>query len=116
MLTPRSAVWPAVGKAPNGAPDTSVAYGTSLAAGGSVSYTIGDTELVSPYLPWVGIDLSYSINNPCRASVRGGVPAVPPTALAVLLVAAMAVRQPSNILGRHRAHQFILAFFRLGLH
>ncbi|EIM91068.1 Osmotin thaumatin-like protein [Stereum hirsutum FP-91666 SS1] len=38
-------VWPAVGKAPNGAPDTSVAYGTSLAAGGSVSYTIGDTEL-----------------------------------------------------------------------
>ncbi|KAF8305104.1 Osmotin thaumatin-like protein [Clavulina sp. PMI_390] len=37
-------IWPAIGKAPNGVPDTSVAYGTTLSAGASVSYSIADTE------------------------------------------------------------------------
>ncbi|TFK48538.1 Osmotin thaumatin-like protein [Heliocybe sulcata] len=39
------AVWPAVGKAPYGSPDTSVAFGTMLGAGASVSYGVGDSEL-----------------------------------------------------------------------
>ncbi|KAF8305105.1 Osmotin thaumatin-like protein [Clavulina sp. PMI_390] len=38
-------VWPAIGKAPNGVPDTSVAYGTTLAPGASASYSIADTEI-----------------------------------------------------------------------
>jgi len=38
-------VFPAIGKAPSGVPDTSVAFGSLLAAGASVSYTIDSTEL-----------------------------------------------------------------------
>ncbi|EIW82729.1 Osmotin thaumatin-like protein [Coniophora puteana RWD-64-598 SS2] len=38
-------IWPAIGKAPNGVPDTSVAYGTTLGAGASASYSIADTEV-----------------------------------------------------------------------
>ncbi|KZP02744.1 Osmotin thaumatin-like protein [Athelia psychrophila] len=38
-------VWPAVGKAPNGAPDTSVAFGQELGAGASTSFGVGDTEI-----------------------------------------------------------------------
>ncbi|EIM80416.1 Osmotin thaumatin-like protein [Stereum hirsutum FP-91666 SS1] len=37
-------VWPAVGKAPNGVPDTSVAYGVELEAGDSQSFSVDDTE------------------------------------------------------------------------
>ncbi|KZT21566.1 Osmotin thaumatin-like protein [Neolentinus lepideus HHB14362 ss-1] len=37
-------VWPAIGKAPNGSPDPSVAYGTTLDSGASVSYGISDSE------------------------------------------------------------------------
>ena len=45
-----TAVWPAIGKAPNGVPDTSVAYGVELEAGSSTSFTIGDTETVRVFL------------------------------------------------------------------
>ncbi|KAF8305107.1 Osmotin, thaumatin-like protein [Clavulina sp. PMI_390] len=38
-------VWPAIGKAPNGVPDTSVAYGTSIGEYGSASFGISDTEI-----------------------------------------------------------------------
>ncbi|KIY66150.1 Osmotin, thaumatin-like protein [Cylindrobasidium torrendii FP15055 ss-10] len=38
-------VWPAVGKAPNGQPDTSVAFGARLNAGASVSYGVDDRAL-----------------------------------------------------------------------
>lgn len=39
------AVWPAVGKAPNGQPDPSVAFGTTLGAGASASFGVDDTAL-----------------------------------------------------------------------
>ncbi|KAF7323405.1 hypothetical protein HMN09_00121400 [Mycena chlorophos] len=38
-------VWPAIGKAPNGVPDPSVAFGAQLGAGKSQSFTIGNTEI-----------------------------------------------------------------------
>ncbi|KIY71083.1 Osmotin thaumatin-like protein [Cylindrobasidium torrendii FP15055 ss-10] len=38
-------VWPAVGKAPNGQPDTSVAFGESLAPGASTSFGVDDKAL-----------------------------------------------------------------------
>ncbi|KAK0504456.1 Osmotin thaumatin-like protein [Armillaria luteobubalina] len=38
-------VWPAVGKAPNGVPDTSVAFGTTLAPGQSASFGVDDHAL-----------------------------------------------------------------------
>jgi hypothetical protein len=41
------AVWPAVGKAPNGQPDPSVAFGTTLQAGASASFNVDDHQLVS---------------------------------------------------------------------
>ncbi|EPQ60063.1 Osmotin, thaumatin-like protein [Gloeophyllum trabeum ATCC 11539] len=39
------AVWPAVGKAPNGQPDTSVAYGTKLNPGASSSFGVDDHQV-----------------------------------------------------------------------
>ncbi|KAF7979161.1 hypothetical protein HWV62_43419 [Athelia sp. TMB] len=38
-------VWPAVGKAPNGVPDTSVAFGQELGAGASTSFGVDDSEI-----------------------------------------------------------------------
>lgn len=40
------AVWPAVGKAPNGKPDTSVRFGAKLAPKASTSFNVGDKQLV----------------------------------------------------------------------
>lgn len=41
-------VWPAVGKAPNGQPDTSVTYGTKLNPGGESSFgPVNDQEIGS---------------------------------------------------------------------
>jgi len=39
-------VWPAVGKAPNGFPDNSVSFGTTLGPGGSDSFGVDDYALV----------------------------------------------------------------------
>jgi len=39
------AVWPAVGKAPNGQPDTSVAYGTKLNPRDESSFRVNDREI-----------------------------------------------------------------------
>lgn len=39
-------IWPAIGKAPNGVPDTSVSYGTTLGTYKSASYHIDDHQLV----------------------------------------------------------------------
>ncbi|EIW85682.1 Osmotin thaumatin-like protein [Coniophora puteana RWD-64-598 SS2] len=39
------AVWPAIGKAPNGQPDPSVAHGAKLAAGKSISWSVADTQI-----------------------------------------------------------------------
>lgn len=38
-------IWPAVGKAPNGQPDDSVAYGTELAPGGTADFGVDDSEI-----------------------------------------------------------------------
>ncbi|KAK0445846.1 Osmotin thaumatin-like protein [Armillaria borealis] len=38
-------VWPAVGKAPNGVPDTSVSFGTTLGPGASASFGVDDHAL-----------------------------------------------------------------------
>jgi len=38
-------VWPAVGKAPNGQPDPSVAFGTTLGAGKSASFNVDDHQI-----------------------------------------------------------------------
>lgn len=38
-------VWPAVGKAPNGQPDPSVAYGARLDPGGSSQFGVNDQEI-----------------------------------------------------------------------
>ncbi|KAG7445517.1 Osmotin thaumatin-like protein [Guyanagaster necrorhizus] len=38
-------VWPAVGKAPYGVPDTSVSFGTTLASGASASFSVDDYAL-----------------------------------------------------------------------
>ncbi|KAK0202215.1 Osmotin thaumatin-like protein [Desarmillaria ectypa] len=38
-------VWPAVGKAPNGVPDTSISFGTTLAPGASASFGVDDHAL-----------------------------------------------------------------------
>ncbi|VDC02764.1 unnamed protein product [Peniophora sp. CBMAI 1063] len=38
-------VWPAVGAAPYGSPDSSIAYGTTLGAGGSASFAVSDTAI-----------------------------------------------------------------------
>ncbi|TFK97241.1 Osmotin thaumatin-like protein [Pterulicium gracile] len=38
-------VWPAVGKAPNGKPDTSVRFGAKLAPKASTSFNVGDKQL-----------------------------------------------------------------------
>ncbi|KAF7323364.1 hypothetical protein HMN09_00121300 [Mycena chlorophos] len=38
-------VWPAIGKAPNGVPDPSVAFGSQLDAGDSVAFNIDNSEL-----------------------------------------------------------------------
>ncbi|EIW82854.1 Osmotin thaumatin-like protein [Coniophora puteana RWD-64-598 SS2] len=38
-------VWPAVGKAPYGSPDPSVAFGTTLGPGGSASFNVADSEI-----------------------------------------------------------------------
>ncbi|KAH9458698.1 hypothetical protein MJO29_005791 [Puccinia striiformis f. sp. tritici] len=38
-------VWPAVGKAPNGQPDPSVAYGARLDPGGSSQFGVNDREI-----------------------------------------------------------------------
>ncbi|EFP84263.2 uncharacterized protein PGTG_10641 [Puccinia graminis f. sp. tritici CRL 75-36-700-3] len=38
-------VWPAVGKAPNGQPDPSVAYGAKLEPGGSSQFGVNDGEI-----------------------------------------------------------------------
>jgi hypothetical protein len=40
-------VWPAVGKAPNGQPDPSVAYGAKLAPGASSRFGVNDHEIGS---------------------------------------------------------------------
>ena len=42
-----TAVWPAVGKAPNGQPDPSVAFGQRLDPGQTTSFGVADTEIVS---------------------------------------------------------------------
>ena len=42
----RTAVWPAVGKAPNGQPDRSVSFGKRLDPGQSVSFGVDDHALV----------------------------------------------------------------------
>ena len=49
-LTVYVAVWPAVGKAPNGVPDTSVAFGDTLSPGQSVGFGVADTEIVRSLL------------------------------------------------------------------
>ncbi|KAF8327576.1 Osmotin thaumatin-like protein [Cantharellus anzutake] len=38
-------VWPAIGKAPNGQPDPSVSFGTTLDPGGEASFSISDYEI-----------------------------------------------------------------------
>jgi hypothetical protein len=40
------AVWPAVGAAPNGQPNPSIAFGTTLGQGGSASFSVSDTAIV----------------------------------------------------------------------
>lgn len=38
-------VWPAVGKAPNGQPDTSVKFGTKLISGQTASFGVDDNQI-----------------------------------------------------------------------
>lgn len=49
MIYDLEQVWPAIGKAPNGIPDTSVAYGTTLGTYQSASYGIDDHQIVRIY-------------------------------------------------------------------
>ena len=52
LLTPRLAVWPAVGHAPYGSPSTDIAWGTKLAAGASASFGVADSAIVcAPHYP-----------------------------------------------------------------
>jgi hypothetical protein len=51
LPNPLLAVWPAVGKAPNGQPDPSVAFGTTLGPGSSASFGVDNGQIVSCSVP-----------------------------------------------------------------
>ena len=58
------AVWPAVGKAPNGQPDRSVAFGTRLGPGASASFGVGDTQIVGRGDTCTGLILTQIAGHP----------------------------------------------------
>jgi len=63
-------VFPAIAKAPNGQPDTSVSYGTSLASYKAVSYGIADTQI--GIRAWGRQGCDGAGNNCASGGCRGG--------------------------------------------